>query len=228
MVSRNGGASLRFTHRTRYSLPQEITVSKLTPRNVLLTPTTWQTVGPFFRIGLERFYKNDLTSPNLPGEQIEIAGHVLDGCNQGVPDAAIEIWQADAQGEYPQPPDAPPIEDAQKNSVAPNFRGFGRIATSADGSFHFKTIKPGRVPAPDGTLQAPHIAVSIFMRGLLRRLITRIYFPEDPANSEDFVLNLVEPARRITLIAKKSETRAAAFEWNILLQGEHETVFFDC
>jgi hypothetical protein len=99
---------------------------------------------------------------------------------------------------------------------------FGQIL----GSFRFKTIKPGRVTAPDGTLQAPHIAVSVFMRGLLRRLVARIYFPGEPSNAEDFALKLVETDRRHTLIAKKAGN--ARFEWNVVLQGEDETVFFDC
>jgi protocatechuate 3,4-dioxygenase alpha subunit len=106
------------------------------------------------------------------------------------------------------------------------FRGFGRVPTQPDGSFRFKTIKPGRVPAPDGTLQAPHIAVSVFTRGLLRRLVTRIYFPDEASNTEDFALKLVEAGRRHTLIAKK--LRDGRLEWNVVLQGARETVFFDC
>jgi len=191
-----------------------------------LTATTWQTVGPFFRIGLERLYVDDLTVPDIPGERVEIVGRVLDGDGQGVPDAVVEIWQADAQGNYPEPQnvEAKTNESAHLKSI---FRGFGRIATEPDGSFHIKTIKPGRVPAPDGTLQAPHLAVSIFMRGLLRRLVTRLYFPDDAANSQDFILK-IDPARQATLIAKKSASRDDLLEWNVVLQGPHETVFFDC
>jgi protocatechuate 3,4-dioxygenase, alpha subunit len=192
-----------------------------------LTATTWQTVGPFFRIGLERLYVDDLAVPGIPGERVEIAGRILDGDGQGVPDAVVEIWQADAQGKYPKPENvhAKTNESAHSESV---FRGYGRVATQSDGSFHVKTIKPGRVPAPDGTLQAPHLAVSIFMRGLLRRLVTRLYFPEDSANSQDFILNMVHPDRRATLIAKKSAMRDDLLDWDVVLQGPHETVFFDC
>jgi protocatechuate 3,4-dioxygenase alpha subunit len=207
-----------------------------------LTATTWQTVGPFFRIGLERFYLNDLTVPGVPGEHIEIRGRVLDGSQHAVPDAVIEIWQADAQGSYFSGETAAgrsktSTTNKPRESV---FRGFGRVATTDDGTFHFKTIKPGQVPAPDGTLQAPHIAVSIFMRGLLRRLTTRIYFAGEPANDTDFALHKVDPARIHTLIAQRSTDRPDMYEWNILLQGllqgaasdsphgTAETVFFAC
>lgn len=204
-----------------------VRVVKDAKNKMKLTATTWQTVGPFFRIGLERLYVDDLTVPGISGERVEIAGRILDGDGQGVPDAVVEIWQADAQGKYPEPEgaDVQTNESARSESV---FRGYGRVATQPDGSFHFATIKPGRVPAPDGTLQAPHLAVSIFMRGLLRRLVTRLYFPDDSANSQDFILNMVAPDRRATLIATKSATRADLLEWIVVLQGPHETVFFDC
>jgi protocatechuate 3,4-dioxygenase, alpha subunit len=204
-----------------------------------LTATTWQTVGPFFRIGLERLYVSDLTVPGIAGERIEVRGRVLDGDEQPVPDAVIEIWQADAQGNYFSESDNG-ANDQTGGSVFRGsvfrgsvfrgsvFRGFGRTATSDDGAFHFKTIKPGQVAAPDGTLQAPHIAVSIFMRGLLRRLTTRMYFPDEPANDTDFALHKVKPARVPTLIAQRSEVQPHIYEWNILLQGADETVFFDC
>ena len=107
--------------------------------------------------------------------------------------------------------------EAQRGAGA--FRGFGRVPTQADGSFRFKTIKPGRVPAPDGTLQAPHIAVSVFTRGLLRRLVTRIYFPDEPSNAEDFALKLVEAGRRHTLIAKKLRDGTAGMERGVAGQG---------
>ena len=167
-------------------------------------------------------YIDDLAGPGVAGERIVIAGRVLDADGQGVPDAVLELWQADAQGRYAHP------DDQQEKRMQPGFQGFGRVPTTADGSFRFTTIKSGRVPGPDGKLQAPHIVVSVFMRGLLRRLVTRIYFPGEPANAADFVLNLVEPGRRGTLIAKKSEQHAANLEWNVVLQGRDETVFFDC
>lgn len=187
-----------------------------------LQATTWQTVGPFFRIGLEWLYKDNLVGPEVSGERIVIQGRVLDADGTPVPDAVLEIWQANPAGKYAHP------EDPQDKPLAKGFDGFGRIPTTEDGSFRFTTVKPGRVPGPDDTLQAPHIVVSVFMRGLLRRLIARIYFPDDPANAEDYALNLVEPARRATLIARKSAERSDLLEWDVILQGPNETVFFDC
>jgi protocatechuate 3,4-dioxygenase, alpha subunit len=199
-----------------------------------LQATTSQTVGPYFQIGLARFYLDDLTGPGVIGETIEIVGRVFDGDGQPVPDGVIEIWQADAEGKYVHPEFLQESENIQETDGQAEeqgrgqsaFRGFGRVPTQADGSFRFKTIKPGRVAAPDGTLQAPHIAVSVFARGLLRRLVTRIYFPSEATNVEDFALKSVEAGRRHTLIAKKlSDGR---LEWNVVLQGAEETIFFDC
>jgi protocatechuate 3,4-dioxygenase, alpha subunit len=186
-----------------------------------LHATTSQTVGPFFSIGFDRLYLDDLAAPGVSGQSVEIEGRVLDADAQGVPDAVIEVWQANAHGKYAHP------DDPQDKSVEPGFQGFGRIATQQNGTFHVKTIKPGRVPGPDGKLQAPHIVVSVFARGLMRRLVTRIYFPDDPANSEDYALSLVEPSRRHTLIAKRATKGEDVLEWNVVLQGPDETVFFD-
>jgi protocatechuate 3,4-dioxygenase alpha subunit len=136
-----------------------------------------------------------------------------------VDDGLIEIWQANSHGKYPHP------EDRQKKPLEKGFRGFGRIPTDGKGGFRFTTIKPGRVPGADGRLQAPHLVVSVFMRGLLKHLATRLYFPDDPANSDDALLKLVPAARRATLIARRKGK--SALEWNILLQGKGETVFFD-
>jgi protocatechuate 3,4-dioxygenase alpha subunit len=187
-----------------------------------LQATTSQTVGPYFRIGLQWLFLDNLAAPGVSGERVEIEGRVLDADGQGVPDAMLELWQANALGKYRHP------EDTQEKPVEPAFQGFGRIPTGEDGSFRFTTFKPGRVPGPDNKCQAPHIVVSVFMRGLLKRLVTRIYFPDDPANSEDFALNLVEASRRGTLIARKSAKRDSLLEWNVVLQGPDETVFFDC
>lgn len=187
-----------------------------------LQATTSQTVGPFFHIGLNWLYKDNLAGPGISGEHLEITGRVLDADGQGVPDAMLELWQANAHGKYAHP------EDTQEKLLEPGFQGYGRLSTAEDGSFRFATVKPGRVPGPDENLQAPHIVVSVFMRGLLRRLITRIYFPDEAANTEDFALNLIEPARRGTLIARKSTDDEARLEWNVILQGPEETVFFDC
>jgi len=187
-----------------------------------LQATTSQTVGPYFAIGLTRLKKTDLAGPGVSGERISIAGRVIDADGIGVSDAMLEIWQANSYGKYAHP------ADAQNKPIEPGFQGYGRIPTDETGKFGFTTIKPGPVPGPDGKPQAPHIVVSLFMRGLLRRLVTRIYFPDDPANASDFVLNLIEPTRRGTLIAKKAVGQSAALEWNLILQGQEETVFFDC
>lgn len=186
-----------------------------------LQATTSQTVGPYFSIGLTRLKKDNLVAPGVAGERITIAGRVLDGDGAGVPDAMLEIWQANSHGKYAHP------EDTQEKPLDPNFRGYGRFFTDGAGAFRFTTIKPGNVPGLDDKPQAPHLVVSVFMRGLLRRLVSRIYFPDDPANAGDFVLNLVEPARRGTLIAKKTSSTDGNLEWNVVLQGANETVFFD-
>jgi protocatechuate 3,4-dioxygenase, alpha subunit len=187
-----------------------------------LQATTSQTVGPYFSIGLTRLKRVDLTGPGVSGQRITIVGRVLDGDGNAVPDALIEIWQANSHGKYAHP------EDDQKKPLEPGFQGYGRIPADENGRFSFTTVKPGAVPGPDGKSQAPHIAVSVFARGLERRLVTRIYFPDEPANASDFVLNLVEPGRRGTLIPKKVLGQSDRFEWNVILQGFEETVFFDC
>jgi protocatechuate 3,4-dioxygenase, alpha subunit len=184
--------------------------------------STSQTVGPFFSIGLGTAIKEDLAGAGTAGERVTIEGCVLDGDGKPVPDAILEIWQANSYGKYAHP------EDQQDKPVEASFTGYGRIPTNDEGRFRFTTIKPGQVPDLDGKLQAPHIAVSVFARGLLRRLVTRIYFPDEPANPADFALNLVEPARRETLIAKKIAGASGALKWDIVLQGSSETVFFDC
>jgi protocatechuate 3,4-dioxygenase alpha subunit len=185
-----------------------------------LQSTTSQTVGPFFVIGCDWLNTDKLADPGVAGERVTIEGRVLDGDGKLVPDALIEIWQANSQGKYAHP------DDTQDKPIAAGFRGFGRIPTDDDGKFRFTTIKPGPTPGPDGKVQAPHLAVSVFARGLLRRLVTRVYFPDESANAADFILNLVESDRRATLVAKKTAT-AGTLEWNVILQGEGETVFFD-
>jgi protocatechuate 3,4-dioxygenase alpha subunit len=187
-----------------------------------LHATTSQTAGPYFSIGLEWLTIKELAGPGVSGERITLEGKVLDGDGKPVPDAVIEVWQANAHGKYSHP------EDNQDKPIEPGFRGFGRIPTDATGSFRFATIKPGRVPGPSGKLQAPHLAVTVLMRGLLRHLVTRVYFPDEPSNVEDAVLNLIEPVRRPTLIARKISGRPGVLEWNVVLQGANETVYFDC
>lgn len=187
-----------------------------------LRATTSQTVGPFFSIGLAWLSRSELAGAGVSGERVTIGGRVLDADARGVPDALLETWQANALGRYAH------AEDPQPAAQEPGFSGFGRIATDADGRFRFTTVKPGPVPGPNGARQAPHIAVSVFARGLMRRLVTRIYFPDEPSNAEDLILALVEPARRGTLIAGRPPQPGAPLSWDVVLQGAEETVFFDC
>jgi protocatechuate 3,4-dioxygenase alpha subunit len=186
-----------------------------------LPATPSQTVGPFFSIGLDRLCVSDLAGPHVPGRRITISGRVLDGDAQPVPDAVLEIWQADASGNFQHP------ENPQQ--IAPNedFSGFGRVPTNELGEFRFTTIKPGQVPGPGNTLQAPHLSITLFMRGLLKHLTTRLYFPAEPGNDSDFALNLIESARRATLVARSSPENPNSLLWDVHLQGPDETVFFD-
>ncbi len=185
-------------------------------------PTSSQTVGPFFSCALLRDPLNDLVRPETRGERITIVGRVLDGDGVAVPDAMIEIWQANADGRYRHP------EDKQEARLDPAFEGFGRAGTDANGAFRLSTIKPGAVTGRGAKLQAPHINVTVFARGLLNHLNTRIYFPDEALNATDEWLQAVDAARRHTLIAK-SEAAAGArvFRFDIMLQGKDETVFFD-
>ncbi len=182
-----------------------------------LHATASQTVGPFFSIGLEPMYVLVVAGPEIPGERVTIRGRVLDGDGAPVPDAVIETWQADAEGRYAC------AGDAEQTG----FLGFGRAPTDEQGEFALTTVKPGRVEGPDGSLQAPHLVVLIFMRGLLRHLVTRMYFPAEPANEDDPILRLVPPERRHTLIARPSSDESGALRWDIRMQGDDETVFFD-
>jgi protocatechuate 3,4-dioxygenase alpha subunit len=185
--------------------------------SLLQTPS--QTVGPFFKPALIRSGQASLVTSESRGERITIEGRVLDGDAASVSDAMIELWQANADGRYDHP------DDTQEKLLDPHFHGFGRAATDENGRFRFQTIKPGAVPGSGNVPQAPHINVSIFARGLLKRLVTRIYFPGEPLNAGDGVLNAVAPERRSTLVAKIE--RPDLLRFDIVLQGEHETVFFD-
>ena len=178
-----------------------------------------QTVGPYLHIGLNWLITRNIAGPGVAGERVSVQGRLLDGNGAPVSDGMIEIWQANSHGKYPHP------DDKQKKPLEKGFRGFGRIPTDAKGGFRFTTIKPGRVPGPAGKLQAPHLVVSVFMRGLLKHLATRMYFPDDPANTDDPVLKLVPAARRPTLVARRKGK--GLLEWNLLLQGKGETAFFD-
>jgi len=181
-----------------------------------LLSTSSQTAGPYVHIGFARLYRNDLTGAGTTGERVDISGRIVDGDGKPMTDGIVEIWQADGKGRYAHP--------ESSSDVASAFKGFGRTPTDREGRFRFRTIKPGRVPVPGGALQAPHISVMIFSRGLLKHLCTRMYFPDESANAEDPILRLVPKERRATLIATRG---AEGLVWNVVLQGADETVFFD-
>jgi protocatechuate 3,4-dioxygenase alpha subunit len=185
-----------------------------------LPQTPSQTVGPFFHEGLVRPGENVLVREGATDARIVLTGQVFDGDGQAVPDALLEIWQADGAGRYP-----------QRSEAAAAFRGFGRSDTRhADDCFRFESVKPGRVTGPGGAPQAPHVCVRIFARGLLTHLSTRVYFADEAAaNEADPVLRLVPAERRGTLLATRAETgeSVATYRWNIVLQGAGETVFFE-
>ena len=189
-----------------------------------ITPS--QTVGPFFHDALLDEDQTRLVPEDHVGA-IRIRGRVYDGAGEPVPDAMVEVWQADPEGLYHHP------ADTRGGVRDQDFTGFGRCGTDAGGGFEFVTVKPGpvpgSVPGPDDSRQAPHILVSVFARGLLRRLATRIYFPdEQEANAADPVLLSVEERRGQTLIAT-AEERALRFDVRLQdgPEGEPETVFFD-
>ena len=183
-----------------------------------LTPS--QTVGPFFHYALPYEGGERLVAPSDP-EALRLIGAVYDGEGAPVQDAMVEIWQANRSGRYAHPEDR-----REELALEEGFTGFGRCPTDAEGRYEFVTLKPGVVPGPEGRPQAPHIDVVVFARGLLKQLLTRIYFPdEEAANATDPVLASIEdPAVRKTLIARQLD---GAFEFDIHLQGERESAFFD-
>jgi protocatechuate 3,4-dioxygenase alpha subunit len=185
--------------------------------SLLLTAS--QTTGPFAALSFEHTQVSSVAPPGVTGERFVIQGRVLDGDGKPVDDAVIETWQANSHGKYAHP------EDTREKLLEPGFKGFGRVMADRQGAFRLSTIKPGPVPGPGGALQAPHLVVLVFMRGLLKHLITRIYFPDEPGNAEDPILKLVPAERRSTLIARRTDD--AILEWNVVLQGKDETVFFD-
>jgi protocatechuate 3,4-dioxygenase, alpha subunit len=197
--------------------------------------TSSQTVGPFFHFGLTANANLGLiASPDTPGEHIELSVSVLDGAGAAVPDALIEIYQADAEGRYPDStrrgespePRLPAAARSAEVGAPRTFSGFGRLPTGADGSCRFQTIKPG-VVRTNGVEQAPHFNVCLLARGLLRQVYTRIYFTGDPALTSDPILALVPADRRSTLLAEPSASEPGLWEFVIRLQGDDETVFFD-
>ena len=183
-----------------------------------LVPTASATVGPYLHIGLVPLAVNDIAKDATKGEKIVITGRILDGEGQPIPDALIEFWQANADGKYAHP------EDTQDKALDGKFTGFGRVPTDKEGRYSFATVKPGAVPGPGNTLQAPHIVVAIFARGMLRQVYTRLYFDGEAANAADPILQMVPADRRATLIAKK---QGNVWRWDVHMQGDKETVFFD-
>jgi len=200
-----------------------------------ITPS--QTVGPFFAYGLapngrcqwdpngsyswKETIGDNLITPDTSGQKIRIEGRITDGDGAPINDAMLEIWQADAQGRYAHPRD----DRARPNA---KFKGFGRSATDKDGNYSFDTVKPGAVAGPGGQPQAPHIVFCIFSRGMLRQIYTRLYFSDEAANAGDPILTLVPADRRGTLVAHKSmRGELPIYRFDIRVQGENETVFFD-
>jgi protocatechuate 3,4-dioxygenase alpha subunit len=185
-----------------------------------VTPT--QTVGPFFSPALLRDPQHVLTTDETAGERIRIEGRVFDGAGNVVPDALIEIWQANSHGRFNHP------RDRRDLPLDPQFSGYGRSGTDEEGMYWFETIKPGPVPFEDGQMQAPHLSVTVHARGMLNHAQTRLYFEDEPANSADPILALVPADRRSTLIARREEaTGAVTYRLDIVLQGRGETVFFN-
>jgi len=184
---------------------------------VILATTPAQTVGPYFQIGLP-WDTGPFSVPERSDGAITIAGTVFDGAAAPVPDALIETWQADPQGRF----------DLHGHAGSPQgdgFRGFARAATDDDGRFWVVTVKPGPVPAPAGGMQAPHVDVSVFARGMLHRCVTRIYFADEvQANGSDPQLARVPADRRATLLAEPTDY---GYRFDIRLQGPSETVFFE-
>lgn len=190
--------------------------------------TPSQTVGPYFAFGLtpEEYGKPGIASSILvndatEGERIRIHGQVLDGAGEPITDALLEIWQADHDGRYHHPSD--------KQGAVELFQGFGRRGTDENGMYSFMTIKPGRVPSNGEVLQAPHVNLIVFARGMLVHAYTRIYFSDEvEVNDSDPVLGSVDPKRRSTLIADRDDSRAVPrYQFDVYLQGQKETVFFD-
>ena len=187
-----------------------------------MTPS--QTAGPYFGIALPGYAGPRIAPAGHPAA-ISVHGRVLDGLGRPVPDALVETWQAAPDGTFAHPDDPRGAGPAWSHG----FRGFGRSATDPAGRYRIITVKPGPVPLPDGRAQAPHLDVSVFARGLLERVVTRIYFPdEQAANDSDPVLGTIDADRRATLIATPEPGAGpGVLRFDIRFQGSRETVFFD-
>ncbi len=181
-----------------------------------ITPS--QTAGPYLRIGLLRNILTPSVVDPADPRAIRIRGRLTDAAGDGVPDGLVETWQADADGRYRHP------ADDRDGAPDDGFLGFSRSGTEDDGRFEIVTVKPGRVPWPEGGLQAPHIAVTVFARGLLKHAVTRLYFPDEAeANAEDPVLSRLRPEQRATLVAVAED---GGLRFDICLQGPSHTTFF--
>jgi protocatechuate 3,4-dioxygenase alpha subunit len=207
--------------------------------DVYLGQTPSQTLGPFFHQGLLRtravfqvpglcdaeadVFHHVLTTAGTSGERIALEGFVYDGLGQPIPDALLEIWQANAHGRYHHP------LDTSGRELDPEFHGYGRAATDARGAFAFLSIKPGPVAGPGGRLQAPHINLVLGARGMMRHAFTRVYFEGDAGLDRDPVLARVPEQRRATLLARAAGQRdgATTYRFDVRVQGDRETVFFD-
>jgi protocatechuate 3,4-dioxygenase alpha subunit len=189
-----------------------------------LGATPSQTVGPFFHLGVERAAWGDLTASGPRGERIVIEGRITDGDGAAVGDAFLELWQANAAGRYDHPADR-----QDEKPLDPGFHGFARVVTDAAGEFHVATIRPGAVPGSGNALQAPHINVALFGRGLLKPLFTRIYFAGEAANDGDPLLLAIEDrgARQTLIAARQPGAGLPHYRFDIVLQGEGETAFLD-
>jgi protocatechuate 3,4-dioxygenase, alpha subunit len=185
--------------------------------------TPAQTIGPFFHDALMRDGVDDLDPEGEAGAPIVVTGTVRDGAGDVVDDAMVEIWQSDGSGRYRHP------ADGRSADLPGSFIGFGRVATVDGGVYRARTVLPGTVPGRAGSVQAPHLNVHVFARGLLDKLATRIYFDGHAANADDPVLRSVPEQRRLTLLAQPEgeEDGADRYRFDIVLQGADETVFFD-
>jgi protocatechuate 3,4-dioxygenase alpha subunit len=181
--------------------------------------TPFQTVGPFFEICFGEPQCARVAGTDAAGRRITVSGTMFDGAGKPVPDAVVESWQANAAGRYAHP------DDEQQQPLDKAFAGYGRAPTNDSGEFSIATVMPGRVPGPDGALQAPHLLIGVLARGILTRLVTRVYFEDEPSTAQDPILTLVPPERRRTLIARRTD--GDVYRYDIRLQGDDETVFFD-
>lgn len=189
----------------------------------LLGQTPSQTVGPYYTLRLFREGENILVAPGRAG-RIVIQGRVLDGDRKPIEDALLEIWQANSVGRYRHP------DDTRELALDNGFTGFGRAITDfKTGEYTFETLKPGPVPDVEGAFQAPHVSLIVQGRGMLNPVFTRIYFSdEEEANRDDLILRAVPADRRGTLIAELvDDGEPRVYRFDVLFQGDDETVFFD-